>query len=38
MDLSKCCNYSVKVNEADEGTCCYICNGCDKPCDLKERE
>lgn len=31
---SDCCNEKVVVNEADEGTCCYICTKCNKPCDI----
>lgn len=30
---SKCCNASIEVLTADEGTSCYVCLGCNKPCD-----
>ena len=32
---SKCCGRPVEVSEADEGTCCYICLACGKPCDTE---
>jgi hypothetical protein len=31
---SKCCNAPVKVSTADEGTSCYVCTRCQKPCDI----
>lgn len=35
MQTSNCCNKEVKVDCGSEGTCCYVCVGCGKPCDLK---
>lgn len=32
---SNCCHEQVKVNEGDEGTNCYICSKCDRPCDIE---
>jgi len=34
-ELSDCCGAEAFVYEADEGTCCYICKKCNKPCDIK---
>lgn len=31
--VSSCCKVSTRVDCADEGTCCYICTKCQKPCD-----
>ncbi len=31
---SKCCKAEMKTSCADEGTCCFICTKCDKPCDI----
>ncbi len=33
-ELSTCCNAPVKVSTADEGTSCYVCTRCQKPCDI----
>lgn len=33
--LSKCCGAKMDVDCGDEGTCCYICDHCGKPCDGK---
>lgn len=30
---SKCCKSTMSTSCADEGTCCYICDECQKPCD-----
>ena len=30
---SNCCNKDLTVSTSDEGTCCYICSECNKPCD-----
>jgi hypothetical protein len=32
---SKCCDAELKVSQADEGTCCFICTKCGKPSDIK---
>ncbi len=37
MNLSKCCNYSVK-QIIEDAELKFICNGCNKECDLKERD
>lgn len=37
-ELSNCCNAPVKVDTADEGTSCYMCAACRKPCDLQMKE
>lgn len=29
---SKCCKAEMRAECADEGTCCYICQECKKPC------
>jgi len=34
-EKSKCCGALVAIKEGEEGTNCYICTGCDKPCDIK---
>lgn len=31
--LSNCCKAKAIVSVADEGTACYMCTKCDKPCD-----
>jgi hypothetical protein len=36
MKLSLCCLKPVLVNTGDEGTSCYICPKCKKPCDTEE--
>ena len=33
-ELSNCCNAPVKVSTADEGTSCYVCTRCQKPCNI----
>lgn len=30
---SNCCNALLTISTADEGTSCYICTKCQKPCD-----
>lgn len=30
---SKCCESTMSTSCADDGTCCYICDACKKPCD-----
>lgn len=37
-DRSNCCGAPVNVSEGDEGTNCYICSRCDKPCDVSEKQ
>jgi hypothetical protein len=32
--ISDCCKAEIKTDCADEGTCCFICTACDKPCDI----
>lgn len=32
--LSNCCKASANIDCADEGTSCYICAQCKRPCDL----
>lgn len=32
--ISNCCKEPVTVNTADEGTSCFMCTACGKPCDL----
>lgn len=34
MELSNCCNAPVFVPEGDEGTYCYVCYGCQLPCNI----
>jgi hypothetical protein len=34
MNLSNCCAAPAKVDCADEGTCCYMCEKCGKACDV----
>jgi hypothetical protein len=36
QELSNCCKAQVTVDSADEGTSCYVCIKCNKPCDLFE--
>ena len=36
MKLSDCCNASATVCSSDEGTMCFICDKCKKPCDVHE--
>ena len=38
MNLSNCCGAAVKVDCADEGTCCHLCEKCGQACDLKQKE
>lgn len=35
-ELSNCCNTPVKVDCGGEGTCCWICTTCNKPCDVHQ--
>jgi len=30
---SNCCGAPMKTHRADEGTCCFVCSGCQKACD-----
>lgn len=32
--ISNCCKEPVTVDTADEGTSCFMCSKCKKPCDL----
>jgi hypothetical protein len=32
--LSNCCKSQANVDSADEGTSCYVCAQCKRPCDL----
>ena len=32
-EVSDCCHEELLTDCADEGTCCYICKKCGKPCD-----
>lgn len=34
--VSDCCRASLEVETADEGTSCYICGKCGKPCDAAQ--
>jgi hypothetical protein len=36
-DLSTCCSAPVKASIADEGTGCYLCTACGKPCDIQAK-
>lgn len=33
-NLSNCCEAKMRTDCADEGTCCFICEKCNKPCDI----
>ena len=33
-EVSNCCKAPIEVSTADEGTSCYICTKCGKPCDI----
>lgn len=33
-EVSKCCHAKAYVDTADEGTSCYMCEKCGKPCDV----
>jgi hypothetical protein len=35
--LSKCCKAKIRADCEDEGTCCYTCKKCGKPCDFLEK-
>ncbi len=37
-EKSNCCNAPVTTNCADEGTCCFICTKCDKPCSFQDEK
>lgn len=32
--LSKCCKAVVSVDQGEEGTSCWVCGNCNKPCDV----
>ena len=32
---SNCCNGELLTSSGEEGTSCYICSKCQKPCDVK---
>jgi hypothetical protein len=32
---SSCCGVGVRVDSGDEGTSCYVCERCGKPCDAR---
>jgi hypothetical protein len=32
--LSNCCKAEAYVDKSDEGTSCFVCTQCNKPCDL----
>lgn len=34
QQLSNCCKAPAIVSSSDEGTSCFMCDGCNKPCDL----
>jgi hypothetical protein len=34
-ERSSCCGAQVRVDSGDEGTSCYVCEGCGKPCDVR---
>lgn len=36
--LSSCCQASIKTDCGDEGTCCFMCSKCNKPCDIYVEE
>lgn len=38
MSVSSCCSAELKVSYGSEGTGCYLCNKCGKPCDAKEEK
>ena len=31
--VSACCRAALTVSAAGEGTCCYMCGSCERPCD-----
>ncbi len=35
--FSDCCESSVEISTADEGTQCYVCQKCRKPCNYRRR-
>ncbi|HEX3956617.1 MAG TPA: hypothetical protein VHZ03_08290 [Trebonia sp.] len=35
VEVSGCCGAPVDVSAADEGTCCWMCRECGKPCDAR---
>lgn len=35
---SSCCGAPLTVSTADEGTSCYICTQCDRPCDASSED
>lgn len=36
QQLSNCCKAQVSVSSSDEGTSCFMCDGCKHPCDLEK--
>ena len=38
MTRSSCCSAELKVSYGSEGTGCYLCAKCGKPCDAKEEK
>jgi hypothetical protein len=34
QQLSNCCKAQVSVSSSDEGTSCFMCGECKRPCDL----
>jgi hypothetical protein len=34
QQLSNCCKAQVTVSSGDEGTSCFMCSECKRPCDL----
>lgn len=38
MTRSSCCSAELKVSYGSEGTGCYLCSKCGKPCDAKEEK
>jgi len=34
QQLSNCCKAEVTVSSSDEGTSCFVCCECERPCDL----
>lgn len=35
-EISKCCKSTVRVYSSNEGTNHYVCNNCDKACDVTQ--
>jgi hypothetical protein len=38
QQLSNCCKAQVSVSSGDEGTSCFMCNKCKRPCDIANLE